>query len=516
VAGRPTHDEERGVVFPRGSDGRRSTTATGRGVFADAARAVDPELAAAIEREADWRKGYAAHARRLVAAEVRSSDPLAVAEAGLASLHARFEFVRDGERQPLPAAFEQADPAPLRTVTVRGAGTSSRPALSVPYRGERLRGDALHRQLDRWVDAGAVEPSFAEAVRRVDANPDWLDLSDRTIAVIGAGSEMGPLPALCGWRANVLAVDLPRADISERLIATARAGNGTVHFPALGRQTGERTDAGEAETADAVGADLLTRTPELAAWLAQADGPLTVGNYVYADGADHVRVAMAVDAMQSHLTSRRDDVSLAVLATPTEVYAVPEALVDDVRRRARARRVPLHERVARAASRGRLYAPAYTDLVITPEGRRFGFADSQVVQQGPNYALAKRLQRWRALVARAHGIRSSINVAPATTTRSVTRNRILAAAYAGAHRFGVEVFAPETSNALMAALLVHDLRCDDSSANPAWPLDHPLDLYVLGAAHGGLWRAPWTPPTVLGVAAVTGLVTGRARRVGNA
>ena len=38
------------------------------------------------------------------------------------------------------------------------------------------------------------------------------------------------------------------------------------------------------------------------------------------------------------------------------------------------------------------------------------------------------------------------------------RNRVLAAAYAGAHRFGVEVFDPSTSNTLMAALLVHDLR----------------------------------------------------------
>src|SRR6185436_17606823 len=96
-----------------------------------------------------------------------------------------------------------------------------------------------------------------------------------------------------------------------------------------------------------------------------------------------------------------------------------------------------------------------------------GICDSLVAQQGPNYALAKRLQRWRATVARANGIPVSFTVAPPTRTRSVVKNRALAAAYAGAHVFGVEVFEPSTSNALMAALLVHDLR------KPKPPLAHP-------------------------------------------
>ena len=41
-----------GVAFPEGGDGRRSTTATGRAVFADSARAVDPALAARLFAEA--------------------------------------------------------------------------------------------------------------------------------------------------------------------------------------------------------------------------------------------------------------------------------------------------------------------------------------------------------------------------------------------------------------------------------------------------------------------------------
>jgi hypothetical protein len=90
-------------------------------------------------------------------------------------------------------------------------------------------------------------------------------------------------------------------------------------------------------------------------------------------------------------------------------------------------------------------------------------------------------------------------VAPATTTHSVTKNRLLAAAYAGAHRFRVEIFAPETTKVLMAALLVHDLR----AAQPA--PTHPDDLFAAQAAHGGLWRIAYTPRSVLGLAALTGL-----------
>jgi hypothetical protein len=94
----------------------------------------------------------------------------------------------------------------------------------------------------------------------------------------------------------------------------------------------------------------------------------------------------------------------------------------------------------------------------------------------------------------------SLAIAPATRTRSVVKNRALAAEYAGAHRFGVEVFDPATSNTLMAALLVHDLRSTESLARPdaAWSQQ---------AAHGGLWLSTYAPRSVLGVAAALGLVT---------
>ena len=126
------------------------------------------------------------------------------------------------------------------------------------------------------------------------------------------------------------------------------------------------------------------------------DGPLVLGNYVYADGAANVRVASAVDALTLRLRAERRDVALAFLATPTDVFAVPsDAVAQSVRAYSgRSPATKLGGWSLRALSGGGLLRPAY------PPGADPGICDGLVLQQGPNYVLAKRLQRWRATVAR--------------------------------------------------------------------------------------------------------------------
>ena len=55
------------------------------------------------------------------------------------------------------------------------------------------------------------------------------------------------------------------------------------------------------DLARAAGADLLHGLPAVAEWLTEVDGPLVLGNYVYADGATNVRVSTAVDALSVEL-----------------------------------------------------------------------------------------------------------------------------------------------------------------------------------------------------------------------
>ena len=240
--------------------------------------------------------------------------------------------------------------------------------------------------------------------------------------------------------------------------------------------------------------------------LASLDGPLVLGNYVYADGAANVRVASAVDALTVRLQADRRDVVLAFLATPTDVFAVPANAVAQSGRAYAARSVmaKLGVRPLRALSGGRLLRPAY------PPGADPGICDGLVPQQGPNYALAKRVQRWRATVARDGGATVSMNVAPPTRTRSVTKNRVLAAAYAGAHRFGLEVFEPATTKTLMAALLVHDLHTGGGPEQA-----HPWQEEAHAAAHGGMWRVPYAPRSAFGLAALLGYAAARKQPPGS-
>ena len=486
-------DDAAGVTFPVAADGRRSTLALGRAVVADALSRVDPAGALDASREANWRSGYPAYFRRLIEAGLTSRQAaISIARDGLASLQQRMRVIsRDGAETGLDALVLAPAQCRLTTVTVAGSGMAET-ELSVPYRGERLSGRDLLRQLDAWVAAGVIEPSCAAAVRAVAACPQWLALPGRTVVVLGAGAEVGPLPVLLNWGARVIGVDLPRPAIWDRVLETARRSGGTLLVPVAG----ENDDEPAGNLVQRAGFDLAGDVPAVADWLAGLDGPLVLGNYVYADGAANVRVASAVDALTVRLQAERRDVALGFLATPTDVFAVPADAVAHAAR-AYAGRSPaakLGGWSLRTLSGGRLLRPAY------PAGADPGICDGLVPQQGPNYALAKRLQRWRATVARDGGATASMNVAPPTRTRSVTKNRVLAAAYAGAHRFGLEVFEPATTKTLMAALLVHDLHAGGSGQEQA----HPWQEEAHGAAHGGMWRVPYAPRTAFGLAALLG------------
>lgn len=74
--------------------------------------------------------------------------------------------------------------------------------------------------------------------------------------------------------------------------------------------------------------------------------------------------------------------------------------------------------------------------VVGADGGSLYLVDGLVNKQGPNYALAKRMQHWRAVVARQeYRCKVSSNIAPSTATASVVSNRLFAMAYGGMHFF---------------------------------------------------------------------------------
>jgi len=234
---------------------------------------------------------------------------------------------------------------------------------------------------------------------------------------------------------------------------------------------------------------------------------MTVGSYAYLDGEAFVRVALAMDAVASTLIDRRgkDNISLAYLCSPTDVFMRPLETRRESERRWASR--PLWMRLVNTMSGGEFCKPnVVSDKPIqSSEGAELDIIECSVSTQGPNYLLAKRLQHWRAMLARQAGVVVSSNIAPATYTHSVTKAKLLKAAYDGTAPFGIEIFPAETSNVVMTGALLDDVFNPQSPSRPDAALAHPMLLFSSGAWHGGMWTMVTSVPSSVVVSALIAL-----------
>lgn len=488
------------LVFPPGPPDRVSDMVTAA-VVADAVREFDADLAQSVETCRDWRHRHHRLFRNMTALAVsRPEASLGIARAGLASARTMLRFASGRAVTSLDAidaeALEsEAESAAglLDTGEVRG---EAQPVtrLEIPWRGRLLAEDELRAQLAIWERRGIVEPGFAAAVEQVIDHPEWLRLPGFRLIALGAGAELGPVRPLLAWGAEVIAVDRPGRSRWHRLRTHARAGAGRMTFPV---------------TAAGPGADIARSLPALLHWLSHSPSPRPVlGMYAGLPGAAALRVAAASDVLAEALLRRHPGTALAALGSPTDCYAVPEQVVTAARRH-------FTERGLRGAAQDLLhrlapssvYSPNYTNPVTDTAGAQWGLFDNLPLLSGADYALAHRLPRWRAVLAQDSATTISYTVAPPAWTAAVRETPWRRAAYRAVSAFGVEVFAPATARTLLAAKLVADLHAPQPGSNPpASPSANPEALFAIGAAHGGLWRQPFAPRSLLAPAALSGSV----------
>ena len=81
-----------------------------------------------------------------------------------------------------------------------------------------------------------------------------------------------------------------------------------------------------------------------------------------------------------------------------------------------------------------------------------------------------------------------------------TRYSLLATRYPLPATHYAPLCKQETTNAVMAAMLMHDLLNAASPKNPAnrakFQVDNSLELFRTQAVHGGLWRSPYKLGTI--------------------
>ena len=317
----------RGIVFPIDDEkkGTRASTPVNKEILAAAVGAVNPEKAEKIRNARGYRFTYVKHLIGVVEEQCKSPETaLKVAQAGLDKAYEIFEFVApDGSAVSVKEAMAAKNSEKFHTGFIKGEGAQKTTTIEVPYKGKILKGQELKEQVKKWVEYGTIEPSAGEAIIGSVDNPKWTELSDKYFVLLGAGSAMGPLHVLLALGANVIAVDLDRPQIWKRLIELTKKSSGTITFPLKEEQSKLKTDD---DLYASAGCNLFTHTPMIRDWLLDLypGKPFTVGSYAYLNGALHVQVSLAMDAICKDLSEKRKGTSLAYLCTPTDLHLVPE------------------------------------------------------------------------------------------------------------------------------------------------------------------------------------------------
>ena len=137
-------------MFPKDATGERSSTAVGKAVFADSLKGVSDADAAAVEKERNWRFGYAKHVVKNVNVSLGSKEvAVKVATQGLAAAMDRMEFVRDGKTSSFAEAMKNIKGSFHTGIIKGGKAKPTKHTLEVPYKGTVLTGDALAAQLKK-------------------------------------------------------------------------------------------------------------------------------------------------------------------------------------------------------------------------------------------------------------------------------------------------------------------------------------------------------------------------------
>ena len=298
--------------------------------------------------------------------------------------------------------------------------------------------------------------------------------------VIGAGSEMGPC-GNCWTGANVHAVDLPTRNVGA-VMATGKGFGRTVGGPRAAGSAYPRQRA-DSRIAQLAGLDVLSQTDALLSWCVRS----TVGS-------PSATTSMPTAAPRCGCRWRSTPSGCCCPKSArtyrwrtwqhlTDVFAVPRMLWPWPGRSGS------NDAPSASASTlhlANLFEPAYRDTVIDDSGR-----EGDCRPFGPSTGPELRAGQTSAAVAghrgRGGGQLVSLNVAPATRTRSVVKNRALAAAYAGAGQFGIEYSRRHGQHLDGRAAGPRPAGSTVMSNPAARRCTTPMDLFADAANHGGIW-----------------------------
>jgi len=207
------------------------------------------------------------------------------------------------------------------------------------------------------------------------------------------------------------------------------------------------------------------------------------------DGGRFVQVTAAMDAIIRRIERhRKEKVTLVYIDTPTHPCVVPALCKTQADRYFKD--APLFQKLCQMLG---VLKPNIHIPIREMKNRLI--CDQLSVFQGPNYAIAKLMQRMRAMKHYLGGGKVSMSVGPAAATYSVLHSSSAAIAMKYLHKFAPNrCFLVETVKPLLFMFLVYDIKNLKSKANSC-KNSTPTDFFgsvIENAWHGGTWSSAYS------------------------
>jgi len=475
-----------GIQLPKDKKGNRTSTLFNKNVWLNAAKGSSSELSKdymiRLEKEKNWRWRYMGFVEESMKLGNKPKDCLEMAKSAWDHVYESLEVYR--ELNATPQTILKA----MNTSKVNFFDTGiiykmRKPDinLQIPYKGEICSEKEMIDLISKWISKGVIEKDAGDALLEVSKNmADILpSLEDKVFVLLGAISEMGPLQQLLSWGATIVAIDLNRKDIQDRLIKIAKNTPGKIIIPLKKGTSGQPFE----KWSETCGANILTDFPEIAEWLTKIypEKQMIIGSFCYLDGEMFIKIVAAMDAICKSVSEKRSiSTGLAFYATPTDVHPIRNEAFEAAQNQNQSFIPNLLASFAKSSYTGKEKFGFKKDIL---------YVNNIVPRQGPNYILAKRLQTWRAILHRSQDYPVSLNIAPSTMTKSVMHNKLFSFTMAGTEYYNpLEIFSTETTKSIMAALMVWDFWSPNSCSNPSIKLDHPFCILQSNSIHGGMYR----------------------------
>ena len=216
---------------------------------------------------------------------------------------------------------------------------------------------------------------------------------------------------------------------------------------------------------------------------------------------DQILVTASMDLICESVCRYHRNTSLVYYVSPNTAHCVSEDASKDSERRFY--ETPMWQKILQALPTNMAFEPQGSWPKMPNTGLRV--CNGVAGYKGHYYTLSKTSQMWRAMLAKSEGHVVSANLCPNSRTDSMISSKFIKFALEGMQIVPPLVaFDVAPARTLMATLMLYDLNCKESTANPDVKQHHPMCLFEENAVHGGTWRCPYTVDSMGQVSYVVG------------